>query len=254
MEFRMRIIWQIEQKEIYQLQNFVASQIDNAFVKNRIIKNVEHPPKSISIELFWEVLVGCLLTSQQRSGPKSYVTKFLTTSPFPLSYHHFTEQDDRVGASKQILRSFGGIRFVNRISEQLAQNIEALHKGLWEQTSILLMKLVEQSTSSIEREVTDFVRNCYMGIGPKQSRNLLQGLGLTKYEIPIDSRITKWLNEFGFPVVLSSGALSDPNYYNFVSDGIQAICKECNIFPCVLDAAIFSSFDGEGWNDSTIVW
>ena len=27
------------------------------------------------------------------------------------------------------------------------------------------------------------------GFGPKQARNLLQGLGLTRYEIPIDSRI-----------------------------------------------------------------
>jgi hypothetical protein len=32
---------------------------------------------------------------------------------------------------------------------------------------------------------------------------LLQGLGLTKYEIHIDSRITGWLNEFGLPVALS---------------------------------------------------
>src|SRR3712207_8726784 len=33
------------------------------------------------------------------------------------------------------------------------------------------------------------------GFGPKQSRNLLQGLGLTRYEIPIDIRITRWFND-----------------------------------------------------------
>lgn len=82
-----------------------------------------------------------------------------------------------------------------------------------------------------------------MGFGPKQSRNLLQGLGLTKYEIPIDSRITKWFNEFGFPVKLSASALSDLNYYKFVSKGLRELCDACNIYPCLLDAAIFSSFD-----------
>jgi thermostable 8-oxoguanine DNA glycosylase len=81
------------------------------------------------------------------------------------------------------------------------------------------------------------------GFGPKQSRSLLQELGLTRYEIPIDVRITKWLNDFGFPVTLSGDASSDRNYYRFVSEGIRELCKACRIYPCLLDAAIFSSYD-----------
>ncbi len=89
--------------------------------------------------------------------------------------------------------------------------------------------------------------NNLSGFGPKKARNLLQELGLTIYEIPIDSRITKWLNKFGFPFKLSSTALSDRNYYNMILDGFQRVCEETGIYPCVLDAAIFASFDQESW-------
>jgi hypothetical protein len=78
-------------------------------------------------------------------------------------------------------------------------------------------------------------------------------LGLTRHEIPIDSRITKWLNDFGFPVHLSANALADTNYYCFVMDGFQALCRTCEVAPCVLDAAIFSSFDDGGWTEENIV-
>ena len=104
------------------------------------------------------------------------------------------------------------------------------------------------------KEVADFIDDSFAGFGPKQARNLLQSLGLTRHEIPIDSRITKWLNEFGFPVRLSASALADPNYYCFVMDGFQALCRACEVAPCVLDAAIFASFDGGGWTEENIVW
>jgi len=45
----------------------------------------------------------------------------------------------------------------------------------------------------IEREACILLQEL-KGIGPKQSRNLRQALGLLRYEIPIDSRIVKWLN------------------------------------------------------------
>jgi hypothetical protein len=93
----------------------------------------------------------------------------------------------------------------------------------------------------------------FKGFGPKQSRNLLQGLGLSRFEIPIDSRITKWLNAIGFPLKLTANALQDRNYYNFVSDGFQKLCEACEIMPCVLDAAIFSSFDEGKWTEENVV-
>jgi hypothetical protein len=79
-------------------------------------------------------------------------------------------------------------------------------------------------------------------------------LGLTRYEIPIDSRITRWLNAFGFPVKLTAVVLQDRNYYNFVSEGFQRLCEACEIAPCVLDAAIFASYDKDLWTEENVVW
>jgi len=118
----------------------------------------------------------------------------------------------------------------------------------------MLDRLRTTQTLQSEREAAEFINNQFKGFGPKQSRNLLQSLGLTKYEIPIDSRITKWLNRFGFPVKLSAQALSDPNYYKFVSDGVQQLCAQSGVYPCVLDAAIFASFDKGGWSGENIIW
>lgn len=71
-------------------------------------------------------------------------------------------------------------------------------------------------------------------------------------KFPIDSRVTDWLNNFGCK--LSAAALADPNYYDFVSEGIQVLCARCNIFPCILDAAIFALKDGDGWTDDNVVY
>ena len=74
---------------------------------------------------------------------------------------------------------------------------------------------------------------------------MLQALNLTRHEIPIDSRVTSWLNDFGFPLHLNAAALADPNYYSFVSDGIRHLCERSGVLPCVLDAAVFSLRDGD---------
>jgi len=52
-----------------------------------------------------------------------------------------------------------------------------------------------------------------------------------------------WLNDFGFPFKLTANALSDRNYYSLVSAGFQKLSMACGIEPCVLDAAIFASYD-----------
>ena len=93
------------------------------------------------------------------------------------------------------------------------------------------------------------------GFGPKQSRNLLQALGLTRYEIPIDSRIIKWLNgSISFPVKLTATALSDRNYYQFVCEGFQQLSAACGIYPCILDAAVFASYDRGKEDAGGLLW
>jgi hypothetical protein len=141
------------------------------------------------------------------------------------------------------LKEARGIRFSDKIADELGQNLRSLENGGWSPTLIQCNRLTQLAPRETELQVAAYVRESFVGFGPKQSRNLLQALGLTRYEIPIDSRVTSWLNASGFPVRLSAIALADTNYYRFVSDGIQALCDACDVFPCVFDAAIFASKD-----------
>ena len=123
-----------------------------------------------------------------------------------------------------------------------------LEGGLWQELLDRLNSLRPLASQDAEQAAADFLDERFLGLGPKQSRNLLQALGLTCYEVPIDSRVTKWLNDFGFPIPLSPAGLADRNYYKLVSSGIQALCAAAEVKPCLLDAAIFSSFDNGRWN------
>lgn len=68
-------------------------------------------------------------------------------------------------------------------------------------------------------------------------------MGLSKYEIPLDSRMVKVLKALEFPVPLSAKALADESYYCFIEDGIQQLMAEIDVYPCVFDACAFASFE-----------
>lgn len=249
----MKLLWQIENTDIQKVKSFYESQKNKTFVKNRVKRNVNKNIPKITDDLFWKAMISCLLTTQQRSGPHSSVTKFIATKPFPLNYKLCKISKNLKITVEEKITSFGGLRRAKSIGDEVSCNYEWLQDGGWEIIHNLTQNLIDNPSLEIERESASIIIDKLKGFGPKQSRNLLQSLGITKYEIPIDSRITKWLNAFGFPIILSATALSDRNYYNFVSDGFQKICEACNIYPCVMDAAIFSSVD-EDWPEENLVW
>ena len=250
----MEIIWQIDPEDVAKVQVFFNEHRDSAFVTMRMENNLSEDKPPVSKEAFWERMIGCLLTSQQRSGPDSPVSHFIRSDPFPLNYKICNEQPYLANFARQVLSEFGGLRFSTTIGERLAVNKKYLESGGWEHVNQHLDRVRLQSSPEVERLAAAFIDHNLKGFGPKQSRNLLQGLGISRYEIPIDSRITKWLNAFGFPVKLTANALQDTNYYNFVSDGFQRLCEACEIMPCALDAAIFSSFDEGKWTEENAVW
>lgn len=102
------------------------------------------------------------------------------------------------------------------------------------------------SSPRLERETASFISASLKGFGPKQSRNMLQWLGLTRHKIPLDSRMIKWLNNTGFPIRLAAQGLADEAYYCFVLDGIQELCKHAKVPPCIFDVAVFASFERKG--------
>ncbi|PWB82028.1 MAG: hypothetical protein C3F08_00690 [Candidatus Methylomirabilota bacterium] len=250
----MKLVWEFEDSDVERVKAIVASQSDNPFVKERIGKNLWKRPPTISKERFWDVLVGCLLTSQQRSGPQSRVNLFINHRPFPLSLARVRGARSRTKFVTNTLTDWGGIRFVNRIGVHLSRNLRVVDTDRWLEIDATLKGMCAKRSPDAEVRAAADLQSMLAGVGPKQARNLLQGLGLTLYEIPIDSRIVKWLNGAGFPVKLSASALGDEHYYRFVLQGIRELCRAAGVLPCVFDAAVFSSYDSDGWTADNSVW
>ena len=249
----MEVLWQIAEADTGKVRAFFDRHKDSPFVKNRISRNVEKSAPEVTKDLFWQAMISCLLTTQQRSGPDSAVTRFICTNPFPLNFPLCSSKSNLEEFVCDIITKFGGIRRANKIAEAVSDNLEGLESGEWKRIFWMTDSLENNETIEIERESAEYIDDHLKGFGPKQARNLLQSLGLTRYEIPVDSRIIKWLNDFGFPIKLSSVGLTDKNYYNFILDGLQQLCERIGIYPCALDAAIFSSFDTD-WPEDKLVW
>jgi len=247
----MKLIWQVENEDIAKVKEFYELHKNSNFVVTRIKRNINKDLPEVTKDEFWIAMVSCLLTTQQRSGPTSRITQFINSRPFPLEYELCKSSADIQSLVEDVLTKFGGIRRAKTIGEESDVNFKWLESGGWEQVFGIVSTLLETSSVEVERESAKVIMDNLRGFGPKQSRNLLQMLGLTKFEIPIDSRITKWLTDFGFPIKLSATALGDENYYNFVQDGFRKICEACDIYPCVMDAVIFSSFDEE-WPEGVL--
>lgn len=130
-----------------------------------------------------------------------------------------------------------------------------LEAGEWQKLLCQLETISKRTDWRAERAVVDYLlkkhevpgtsksRKRYPGLGPKQARNFVQWLGLSRHEVPIDSRVLKKMKEFGTTFLPSGAALGDEAVYVFVQDGLQQIAESLAIYPCILDACIFASFD-----------
>lgn len=250
---RMQIIWEVEPQDVARVHTFFRAYEAGPFVQERRRRNLATTKPSLDKVVVWEALVGCLLTTQQRSGPNSAISRFMGERPFPLGYDLCQSRENLEKWVQKTVTNFGGIRRANILGGEIQVNFTHLEAGLWPELLQQLDALRQPHDATHERAAAEFIRTNFKGFGPKQSRNLLQWLGLSLYEIPLDSRIAKWLNAFGFPVQLSAAALSDPSYYNLISDGFQQLCAQSDLVPCLLDAAIFTSFDNDGWTTENIV-
>lgn len=250
---RVKLIWEINETDVNKVNEFVG-RFQNEFVLSRISRNVDRINIRLDKDAILKALIMCLLTSKQRSGPNSPVGLFLKKEPFPISADSLKDQTNLQTYIWDTLNKNNLNRYINKVSRFFTTNYRTLLGNNWEIISNLEELHNEQSSKEVERHMADKLQDTFIGFGPKQSRNFLQVLGLTKFEIPIDSRITNWLNNFGFPITLSSTALQDRAYYQLVSDAFQLLCEKAGIYPCILDAAIFSSVDKNEWIEGNIIY
>jgi hypothetical protein len=178
----------------------------------------------------------------------------IASHPFPLRLSVVQRASNRASFIDKQIRKFRGIRRSKTIGEELSSNLTWFQGKQWSKLKHRLEMVPGGRGYTRERSAAEWLAAEFSGLGPKQSRNFLQVLGLTRYEIPIDSRIIKWLNEIGFPLLLTSQSLGDPGYYAFVNDGIREVCRAVGTYPCILDAVVFSRADGGRWNRNNIVF
>lgn len=257
-----QVEWKFSKEEIDRIQNVLSEQGSDPFVQKRRAQNVEVDDINVSEEQFWNAQLAALLTSQQRSGPDSPVSRFLKKEIDSLRLDQCRNVDDVSWFVSETLKDHGGIRYYNNIGEACEKNLERLDAGGWTELWDELGELIElrkrtprNTDYATERQVATFLSEGFAGegfhrIGSKQSRNILQILGLTRYEIPLDSRITKWLNSnLELPYYVSGSGLSNPEYYHFIMDIVQDGCSTADVLPCLFDAAVFSSYD-TNWTQS----
>lgn len=66
-------------------------------------------------------------------------------------------------------------------------------------------------------------------------------MGLSKYVLPIDSRIMKNIEELSGITI--DKKLLNKNYI-LIEDRVQSICKKIGVYPCIFDACAFYSQEG----------
>lgn len=238
----MKIEWVISDHDLDNYRKFINTHTEKKIVLGRRKNLNPELIKEINVQDFWRAFLMGILTSQQRSGGGSGADALLDSEESILIWDFCKKNKSRLAQeSAPILKKYK-IRYPNKKPDYLQVGAEYLDKW-WPELSLKINSLRSQKAGvREEREVAVKLQE-FKGIGPKQSRNIIQFLGLSRYEIPLDSRIMRVLKELGFPVPLSSAALGDESYYRFVEDGLREILAKIDILPCMFDACAFASFE-----------
>lgn len=240
----MDITWQITADDKASVKAIVDQQRNSEVVRDRYQRNLAEPKINVTKEALWQSMVSMRLTTLAASGPESKLAAFQLLSPFPLAYDTIRNQESPQDFIRSTLNSHGVGTHRKKISKELSKAFEILEDHEWQHALDQCNRLARLQPRETEAEVANYISDTFKGFGSKQARNVLQDLGLTRYEIPIDSRVTNWLNDvLKFPFKVTSTALSDRHCYKLVLDAICGLCEECDTFPCVLDASIFSAAD-----------
>ena len=133
----MEIIYKISSNEVKRLKDFYDKWLEDPFVVRRYEKNVLKKNGQIAKPQIWETMISCLLSTQQRSGPESFVTKFIAAKAFPLKYTDCLNQKDCSKYIKDVISNFKGLRRANTIGKESDHNLKWLEKEGW---AILLPK------------------------------------------------------------------------------------------------------------------
>lgn len=212
----------------------IKKYMNHESVKRRITINIDNGKREVTKEKFWRSLLLGVITS----GKRESAVKKLKNLPI-FDFNAVSQQKDRKFFFSENLSAFG-------CQEKFAHYLDHNYKKMdteWE-TILKSLEAVKEDTS-LEKErniVLDFQE--FLGIGSKQSRNMLQMLGFSQYVIPIDSRIKKGLCKLGgVAMPIDKKSFSNEKIYREVEDQINDLCKKLGIVPCILEACLYLEFE-----------
>jgi len=235
------------------VRQIVEARSSTPFCKDRHRRNVESPPQLFSREEFWFRMVTCICTSVQGAGPDGRLAQFVRETPFSLHLEICKSAPDLRSLAQRTL-SEKGIRFGPTRGAWIEANLSRLDGGLWSIVEEYFYKLAQfpaggspEARVALERDAARAIAGRPLGLkgaGAKQARNIWQCMGVTQFEIPLDSRVCNWANSLtpALPIDAKRLYRSVP-YYEEVMSRIQALCQAAGKLPCDFDAAVFSSFD-----------
>jgi hypothetical protein len=235
------------------IRQIVETRSSIPFCKERHKLNVENPPQRFSQNEFWSHTVACICTAVTRIGPGTSFDRFFGERPFPLRLEVCEAKADLHSWAEQTL-STNGIRFAKIRAGWFEANLSRLQNGLWTVVEDHFYKLAQarfqtpelaQAKIILERNAAKTIMGeagGLKGAGPKQARNIWQCMGVTQFEIPLDSRVCNWAQNLQPPFPIDTDKLyrSVP-YYEAVMSEIQVLCQAARILPCDFDAAVFSA-------------
>ena len=147
------------------MRAFLGKWSTDPLVAARMERNLAAEKPHVSRDEFWLKMLACLLTSQQRSGPDSPVTRFLSLDPFPLR----VETCDGCNVEAHVgeaLKRARGIRFINNITSS-AVNLPLMSGAAWDACRAELEYLRVNRTIDEERRVFAFIDDRFHGFGPQ---------------------------------------------------------------------------------------
>lgn len=236
----MELVWKLSDKDIYKIRDFVKKN-KNPDVEKIINRNINHVDRVIDRDSILKVMLICLMSSETDSYPESKIAQMFNKKPFLLSNQYLLKVPDIENAFQEVFQTFGVTKYLKKVPKYFSANFDLLAETNWDLETELNRSLKLELTKYDERKLADRLDKSYKGFGSKEARSFLLALGVTKYEIPIDYKLIKWLKNFDFPIKFSKIALQDILFYHFVSDGIQKLCEISEIYPCVLYSTIISS-------------
>ena len=125
----MKIDIRFSRSDVGRVRDVVARMTNHSIVVERRRRNVDRRGIDLAHHTIWEKLVGCLLTTRQKSGEGSAVQRFIESKSPLLSLTRCDKAEDIAELAESELSAFGGIRRTIVIPRQIARNLKWLNAG-----------------------------------------------------------------------------------------------------------------------------